>query len=218
MVSMSLCRIHCENREEWLSQRSIQGIGASESASACGCLSAFMTRKELFNLKVGITAPKDLSDNAAAQRGVQLEPVLREFFKMLHPDYKVEYYPYDILFQKERPWLFATLDGEVTKPDGKRFVLEIKTGEPKGKLGWEEWDGRVPDKYYFQNNHQLLATGYDGIIDFAGLFSQNGDITIKELEFLKEDMEPDMKYVLETETEFWGYCLRGIAPPPILTL
>lgn len=212
-----LMRAHFEDRESWLAGRGA-GIGGSEAAAAIG-LSPWMTPVELYRLKRGIDEPKDLSGSAAVQQGVRMEPILRDFYAATHPQYKVEHYPYDILYQKERPWLYATLDGELTDEQGRKGILEIKTATPSGKAGWAEWaDGKMKPAYYIQNCHQLLATNYDFVRLFAALYSMNGDITLREYEIEREDADGDMKWLLEQETRFWGYVVEGTQPPMPLVL
>lgn len=209
-------RIHYETREDWLAGRSI-GIGASEAAAAIG-MSPWMTPVTLWRQKMGLERPKDLSDNAAVQQGVRMEPALREFFKALHPELKVMHYPFDILRQKEKPWLFATLDGELLRTSNADSpvsgILEIKTATPNSKAGWEEWsNGRMKQTYYVQALHQLLATGWDFVILFAALYGRNGDITLREYEVNREDVQEDLAWLLEEETRFWRYIEKGAMPP-----
>jgi hypothetical protein len=57
-----------------------------------------------------------------------MEPAIRDFFMAQYPGYELYYGAYDILYQSDRPWLFATLDGELTETDtGRKGILEIKT-------------------------------------------------------------------------------------------
>lgn len=143
-----------------------------------------------------------------------MEPALRTMFGALHPQYEIEYHQFDMLFQSERPWLYATLDGElIDKDSGKRGILEIKTATPTGKAGWDEWNGRVPGGYYAQTLHQMLATGYDFVILFSALFSHNEDIILREYTILREDSQADIDWLLEQETEFWGRVERREMPP-----
>lgn len=220
-------RITFENREEWLAGR-LHGIGGSEAAAACG-MSPWMTPMELWRLKCGAGKPKDLSDNAAVQQGVRMEPALRSFFQAMHPEYSVEYHQFDILHQAERPWLFATLDGELTKKEyhGKeddgwsisRGILEIKTATPNGKAGWSKWaDGAMPQNYYIQILHQLLATGYDFAYLFAALYSMNGDITLREYEIQRADVQGDLAWLIDKEDEFYRHVQNGTLPALTISL
>lgn len=213
---MGLMRIECHNREEWLSARQIQGIGGSEAAAAIG-MSPWMTPTQLWRLKIGADNPKDLSGNAAVAQGVRMEPVLRDFFAATHPEYQIEHNPYDILYQSERPWLFATLDGELLDELGRRGILEIKTATPGAK--WKEWaDGHMPQHYMVQVIHQLLATEYDFVRLFACLYGQNGDMTLREYEIEREDVADDLNWLLRGEEEFWWHVQTGTMPPTPLSL
>lgn len=213
-----LQRIVCEDRESWLAARGQQGIGGSEAAAAIG-MSPWQTPLQLWRQKIGAYAPKDLSGNAAVELGVKMESVLRDFFSATHPEYQLEYHAYDLLFQSERPWLFATLDGELTDADGRRGILEIKTGTPNGKAGWEKWsNGNMPENYYIQCCHQLLATGYDFVRLFACLYSMNGDMTLKQFEIERQDVEADMAWLLEQEERFWRHVQNGTMPAMPLSL
>jgi putative phage-type endonuclease len=211
-------RIKCENREVWLATRGI-GIGASEAAAAVG-MSPWQTPLELWKLKIGAIPPKDLSGNLAVEQGNRMESVLRDFFMGMHSgEYTLFYHPYDIIFQEDRPWLFATLDGELTDAVGRMGILEIKTATPNGKAGWDKWaNGNLPQNYYIQTLHQMQATGYEFVRLFAALYSVNGDITLREYEIERADVTEDMEWLLEQETEFWGKVQRGEMPAMPLTL
>lgn len=210
-------RIKCVNREDWLSMRGM-GIGASEAAAAVG-MSPWQSPIDLWKLKSGVSEPKDLSGNAAVAQGVRMEPAIRDFYAATHPEYQLEYHPYDMIYQDDRPWLFATLDGELTDESGKHGILEIKTATPNGKAGWDKWaNGNMPEQYFCQCCHQLLATGYDFVRLFAALYSMNGDITLREYEIERADIEEDMAWLLEQETEFWRKVENGIMPAMPLTL
>lgn len=207
-------RIICIDRAEWLAARNSQGIGGSEAAAAVG-MSPWMTPLELWKLKIGMEEPKDLSDNAAVQQGVRMEPALRDFFAAMHPELKVDYHQFDLLYQTERPWLFATLDGELHDAEsGRDGILEIKTSTPSGKAGWEAWaNGNMPSNYYCQVLHQMLATGFDFVYLFAALYSLNGDIVLREYSIDRKDVEEDLKWLLSQETNFYKKNIIGGVMP-----
>lgn len=213
---MSLKRIKCKTREEWLSNRQ-SGIGASESAAIIG-QSPWMTAQDLWKLKTGITKPQDLSDNESVQTGVRLEPALRELFKAIHPDYKVTHEPYDMWYQKERPWMYATLDGRLKTEDGTMGILEIKTGTPSGKMGWDKWNGQIPSNYFVQCCHQVACLDYDFVIVFACLFTQEHDFVVREYRFEKADMKADIEYLVEKETAFWQSVQQKVIPPMVMII
>ena len=207
---MALQRISYPDRASWLAGRSERGIGASEAAAVCG-MSPWTTKNELWELKRGIRKAKDISDNAEVQRGVNMEGAVRNFFAALHPG-KIVYHPFDILYQEDRPWLFATLDGEFFPDDGKTGILEVKTASPNGKALWAEWDGKAPNHYYAQICHQLLATGFDFAILQAALWTRSGDIILREYRYERADCEEDMAWLLQQEEEFWESVQTGKRP------
>ena len=212
---MALERICPTNREEWLAARQIQGIGASEAAAIVG-LSPWMSKNELWYIKTGKKIEKDLSGNAAVEQGIRMEGAIRTVFAARHPEFQVEHHAYDILYQTERPWLFATLDGEITESFAdssvKKYPLEIKTSTPRGKADWDKWsDGKIPDNYYIQILHQMLATGWDGAYLTAFLYGKE-DITIREYEFWRKDCEADLNWLLKEETAFQESIVSGQKP------
>lgn len=195
------CRKQISDHDTWLKER-LNGIGASESAAIVG-LSPYMSANELWELKMGIRKAKDISDNEVVARGVALEPALRHLFSANHSEMQVDYFPYDLISQEGREWLFATLDGELTDEDGHKGILEIKTASPNGSQGWSKWDNQIPSNYYIQNLHQLLATGYDFVILYAALFTRDGQIIIREYRIDREDVEAEMEWLLKEENIFW---------------
>lgn len=211
-------RLHFDDRETWLAGRNTQGIGASEAAAVAG-MSPWMTPLELWRLKVGAAPAKDLSGSAAVSRGVRMEPALRGLYAAMHPGYTVDYHAYDILCQEDRPWLFATLDGEVTDDRGRRGILEIKTSSPNGKIGWAKWEGHIPDHYYCQILHQMLATGYDFVDLLAALENMDGDLSIRTYRFERAEQADNMAWLLEREEDFYkNHVLTGTPPAAILRM
>ena len=121
-----LVRLTFPDRAQWLAGRH-RGIGGSEAAAAIG-RSPWKTALTLWKEKTGAQAAPDLSGNEAVELGRRMEPAIRDFFMAQYPGYELYYGAYDILYQSDRPWLFATLDGELTETDtGRKGILEIKT-------------------------------------------------------------------------------------------
>lgn len=205
-------RLHYENREDWLANRA-KSIGASEAAAAVG-LSPFMSRRDLWEEKTGRKKHADLSENAAVQYGIRLEPVMRDMYQAEHPDTKVEYYPYDVLYESTRPWMTCTLDGELTEPDGRKGVLEIKTAQLGKKVQWDNWQDAVPSWYYTQVCHQLIVTGWDFAVLYAKLVKIDGDSQIRTYRFERENLQEDMDWLLRKETAYWqNFIVTDEAPP-----
>lgn len=215
---MSLIRKHFEDRDSWLIGRQELGIGGSDAAAVCG-LSPWTSPVELWRIKTGQKKQKDISANAAVERGVRMEPALRELYATMNPQMQVEHYPYDILAQSERPWLTATLDGELTDENGRHGILEIKTGQLMKKADYEKWaDGNVPIYYLAQTQWQLLATGWDFVDLFAALQDIRGDWSIRTRRIERTECEEDLTWLLVKADTFWGYVQKRQMPPMTLRI
>ena len=213
-----LKRLHFEDRESWLAGRQ-NGLGASDAAAVVG-LSPWATPLSLWKQKLGIESPPDLSDNAAVAAGVKMEPILRQFYISTHPQYELEYFPYDILYQEEKPFITATLDGELIESTGRRGILEIKNVNISNKVALQKWTGgTMPDYYFTQLIAQLNATGFQFARLFAALHFASGDITLREFEVEREDVLDDMAWLDKEETRFWQKnILGGVMPSMPLVL
>lgn len=211
---MSLEILHYENREDWLKARDgIKGLGGSDAAAACG-VSKRKTKAQLWNEKTGRVRPKDLSGLYYVQMGVKIEGPMRDLFAALHPELTVEHRPYDIYFQSERPWCFATLDGELTyTATGEKGVLEVKKFDITRREDWKQWDGRVPDEYFYQVMHQLSATGYAFSYLWAMLRHTDGSCTLREYYFPRENHDADLQELMYLESNFMDFLRTGRIPP-----
>lgn len=214
-------------REKWLEQRK-GGIGGSDAAAILG-LSPYKSNVQLWEEKTGRRKSQDISNKAFVEYGKRAEAPLRELFALEHPEYRVCYDEFKIVAALEKhPWLFATLDGELTQYDESKpyskisllGVLEIKTTEIMRSTQWAEWNGQVPQHYYIQVLHQLLATGYDFAILMAQIkaHDRNRDVyyTRKQYSFKREDCYDDMKFLLEKEIAFWDCVAEDRRPSLIL--
>lgn len=206
---------HPENREDWLQARR-SGIGASDAACIMG-LNPWKTNHDLWMEKTGRSTPKDISDSLAVQYGNDAESFLRELFALDFPEYTVYYDEFGIFSQPEYPWLFATLDGYFTTPDDRKGVLEIKTTQIMRSKQWQYWKDRIPDHYYIQVLHQLLATGFDLAILKAQIKSESyGQLKLSTRHFTidrdDEQVQHDMKTLLEAEIAFWQSIVHDQEP------
>ena len=210
-------RIVCKDREEWLSMRQ-KSLGASEVAVAVG-ISPFKTPFRLWEEKTGRRKPADLSGNPAVQFGTRAEEFLRGLFLAEHPEFRGDYHPFDILYQRERPWMTATLDCElIDTTTGDKGILEIKTAETAKKAQLEKWNDRVPDYYYAQILQQQIVTGdeYKFSFLYAKLKLLNGNSYLREYEFSREDLAADREWLLNEAERFWWYVEKDTMPPVTL--
>ena len=79
------------SREEWLQGRK-NHIGGSDAA-ACVGLNPYKDNVQLWEEKVGLVLPEDISDKDYVQYGTEAEEHLRALFALDHPEYKVFYDP-----------------------------------------------------------------------------------------------------------------------------
>lgn len=192
---------HYDVRDKWLENRN-DHIGASEAGAIIGV--GFMSKIDLWKIKTGRMKQKDLSNNEAVNYGNRAENPLRMLFMAKHPELGLQYRPYDFVYQEERPWLRATLDGELISYDtGEKGILEIKTATCMSRADWAKWNDRVPDGYICQVVHQFLATGFTFAYLFAELTGANGNAELRSYYFRREDMEDNMEYLLQEEEAFW---------------
>ena len=210
-----LCREKPKNEQDWILARAKRGIGGSDAANIVG-ISAWKNASELWQEMVGERKPQDISNNPLIEQGHRMEKPIRDMYKTYHKDRKVTYHKYDLLYQSDRPWLFATLDGEITLPDKRRGILECKTSTPIGKAAWEKWNYQVPDTYLIQALHQMLATGWDFVDLVALLINKEEDFTFRTYRIERAEHEEEMAWLLEKETEFWDSVQHKKIPPMTL--
>ena len=212
-----LCREKPKDEQSWIDSREKRGIGGSDAAAIVG-VSPWKTANDLWMEKTGKKRPADISDDPFVAQGHRMENAIRELYKSYHPDYKVTYHKYHLLYQSDRPWLFATLDGEVVLPDKRKGILEVKTNTPVGRAGWAKWDCQIPRQYEIQLYHQMLASGFEFADLVALLINQDGDFTVRTYRFERAEHEEDLKWLLEKEDEFWKSIQNKTLPTMTLVL
>lgn len=205
---------------EWHAAR-LKGIGASEASAIVGC-NPYMSNVDLWRIKTGRKKAPDISSNAHVAYGHAAEGPIRELFALDYPEYEVGYGgAFDMVRHPQYPWLFATLDGRlVERETGRRGVYEGKTTEILRSIAKEKWRDGVPQNYYVQNLHQLLASGWDFVVLHAQLKRVwDGQIKSTRQSYFIEraDVKDDLDYLLEQEIKFWEeYVLKDREPPLIL--
>lgn len=206
-----------KNRDEWLRAR-LNGIGGSDAGTVIG-VNKYKTNVQLWEEKSGITIPEDISDKPAVAYGKNAEPHIRELFHLDYPDYQLEYHEFYMYVNDDSPFIFATLDGELTDKNGRKGVLEIKTCTIQNSNQWTEWEDKIPDTYYAQVLHQLAATDWDFVILRAYIrYCKNGAlrVTIRDYLIEKADVQADINYLIQRESEFWKDVTNKTRPALIL--
>lgn len=206
------------NHDDWIKAR-INGIGASEAAAVVG-MSPYKSNIELWEEKTGKRTAPNISDKPYVQYGKEAEKHLRALFALDYPQYMVDYDEFGMIRNNpDYPFAFATLDGSLTEND-RHGVLEIKTTEIMRTGQWEEWNDKIPQHYYIQVIHQLLATGYS----FAWLkaqikYTDKGGMkqaAIRHYYIERSEVETDINWLAEREKVFWDCVINNIRPALLL--
>lgn len=207
------------SRESWLESR-LNGIGASEAAAIVG-MSPYMSNTELWEIKTRRRMQEDISGKPYVKYGVETEAHLRALFVLDFPEYEVTYDQFGMVRNNpDMPFAFATLDGELLhRETGRRGVLEIKTTEIMNPGQWEKWDGRIPDNYYVQVLHQLLATGCDFAILKAQIkYRKDGvpALSTRHYTIERAEAQEDIDWLAEQERHFWDCIIHDRRPNRML--
>lgn len=194
------------NDEHHWNQERTKGIGGSDAGIICG-LSKYKTPYELWEEKTGLKVPK-FQTSKAIDLGNRLEPVLFSMFKESFSD---EYEIIDTknisLVSKKYPFMRANLDGALVMRDRDELgVLEIKTTTIMNKSMLELWQNQVPQTYYCQILHYLIVTGFKYAILYAWIrfpFWDKAELRKYEFHVEDEQIQEDMEFLIEKESEFW---------------
>jgi putative phage-type endonuclease len=208
-------------RTEWLESRR-QGIGGSDAGCIVGA-NPWKSARQLWKEKTGVDKPDDISDKPAVRFGKEAEQHLRALFLLTYPQYTCEYHEFRMYANDRLPFIFATLDGELTDSDGRRGILEIKTTTIQNARQWDEWDDdNIPQHYFFQVVHQFLSCEW---AEFAELFAHiryyHGEeirATLRKyhMERTDKNVVEVMQYLEEREIQFYKQWQDGTEPPYIL--
>lgn len=196
-----------ETHDAWLEERK-KGIGASDAGTIIG-VNRWKTNVELWEEKAGLRQPEDIGHKPYVQYGHDAEPHIRAIFSLDHPELRVTYdSPYKIIRNDELQFIFCTPDGEIEELDtGRRGGLEIKTTQILNGRQWSDWNDRIPDQYYCQVCHQMLATGWDFVWLRAQIkwHTRDGELRLDTREYLIErnGAQDDIEAIKEAEIEFW---------------
>lgn len=188
-----------QGSDEWLEWRKTR-IGASDSAIIMG-ISPYKTAYRLWEEKMGAKDPDPI--NERMQRGIDLEPKARDAFEKL---IGVSADP-RVFEHQEYPWMIASLDGFGKVQQGNTFAVEIKCNGNKNHQ--EAIDGRIPEHYQCQMQHQMAVTGLEWMYYFS-FDGENGIV----LTLPRNDNFIDN--LIEKEKEFYQSMVTFCPPPSTL--
>ena len=233
-MAEAFVRMLFENRDDWLRERG-RHLQASDAASIDGS-SPWKSAAELYDEKTGMFPPEDISGKPYVQYGIRMEPVARDAFMLDVPYFSLRYHKYDILVSRTRPFMGATLDGELTVsspmnpwglPIGSKGIYEGKTGGWTKQAHLYSWDGTknyIPPHYYVQGLHQLSVTGWDFVIFAARLKREpfrDEDQGFPEIRTFyrivdrrSRAVQEDIRLLEEEEEAFWEKHILAKKRPP----
>ena len=209
-----------KNREDWLGCRR-RGIGGSDAGAAVGA-NPWKSAHTLWLEKTGRVIPEDIGNKPAVIFGKMAEEHVRALFLLDHPELSCEYHEFRMYANDKYPWMYATLDGELTEIEtGRRGIYEGKTTSIMRSEQWDEWDGCIPQHYYVQILHQLNACSW---ADFAVLFAciryttKDGErrMMMREYPIERSDVLDDLAWLEIQELKFWKQIRDDIEPPDTL--
>ena len=212
----------CKDRAEWLEARK-DGLGASDASAVLG-ISPWKTNVQLWEEKTGLVVPEDIGDNPFVKYGNDAEPLLRQFFALDHPEYRVSFTPYKIIKNAELPFITCTPDGELEEiATGRRGGLEIKTTEINSSTGWLRWKDRIPDEYYAQVCQQMLAAEWQFVELLVQIKYTTADgedrKEVRHYKIERTDALEDIDYIKREAVPFWKCVQQRRRPnlklPPI---
>lgn len=200
------------DRNSWLDAR-IGLIGASEISCVLGC--GFQSPISLWQEKMGHKTHPDLSDNDRVAFGNAAEEPLRAMFRLMHPEYELDFEPYTILRQEgDYSFLSDTPDGELIEiATGRKGLYESKTATCIKKAEWDEWREKVPQKYYCQICQGMFCGDFEFAVIWALLRNQDGDGELRYYRFDRADCEEDIEAIKEAGKKFYASLQNGTLPP-----
>ena len=224
-----------KKREEWLGLRN-KCIGGSDAAAIIG-YNPWKTTIELFRQKKGLDEVGDISNEWAIKYGNTCEAPIRTIFAADYADKLKVTHAKEHLTRLDKPYLGASLDGELVVlqdfdfcsygsneiihlKKGMRGVLEIKTTTVLNSMHKEHWTDHIPQNYFIQTLHYLNVTKWDFVILDALLrydYGKNIFSQLRQYGYLAKDHEEDLIYLELKEDDWWHkYYLTNIEPPLVL--
>ena len=207
------------SKSEWLLARKGK-IGGSDAAAVLG-LNPYKNNVEFWNEMVGITKPRDISNEPYVIYGSRAEEHIRAIFALDHPEYKVEYFGDNMLLNDKYPFAHASLDGELTELEtGRKGIFECKTSELFGSMHKEKWHGEhIPDNYYIQVLLYLMVTEYEFVelrAQIKSVWNKSIRLITKDYHIERTDVEEDIEIIKRSEREFMELVKKRKKPALIL--
>lgn len=198
------------SRKEWLISRE-KTIGGSEASSLIG-MNKYTSLHDLWERKIkGVQS--DVS-NELIEYGNTMEPLLRELYRIKHPEMDVQYKENTTMYSIENDFMHYSADGLLW--DGSRAgILEIKTSFIRNTEMSHEWKEKIPTPYFIQVLWGLICTGFEFVDLIAELRYLDGNSSIRRYRIERIEVLEDMEYLLSESRKAWEHYFKAKVEPPI---
>lgn len=192
-----------QNTGKWLSWRR-SGIGASDAPIIMG-VSPWKSIDDLYLDKISQEKPKEFT-NYVMERGKKIEPIVRSKYELKN----LIDMPAIVCQHEDHEWLRASMDGanlELMKG------IEIKVPGKKDHDCASE--GKIPEKYFPQIQHQFLVTGFKEI-DYVSYYVHHRSGDFYSGDYVCVACYPDIAYIAEYLKKakwFWFDCVQKRISP-----
>ncbi len=170
---------------EWHALR-LKHVCASDAFEVMG-LSKWTSRQEALERKLGIRPQKE--QNYLMERGIKLEPIARE----LAEDMLGNLFIPGVYTSIEHPFMLASLDGVCID---NKMILEVKcTNKKNHELAK---NGKIPDYYYPQVQHQISVCNVDQCHYFS-FDGRSGVVVVvdRDDKFISNMIEMELEFYQE---------------------
>jgi putative phage-type endonuclease len=188
-----------QGSDDWLLWRGA-GITSSDAAVIMGC-SPWNNITDLWKEKASLAVPSPRLPSSAMERGKRLEGVARDLYERLM-GFLV---PPVCGIHDSEDWIKTSLDGW-----NERFKVVAEFKAVKKEDHFQALGGEVPEKYYWQCQHHLLASGAR-ICHYTSYSPQQSE-KHRRLKILEVFPGEDTYRLLSAETEFWRSVREKIPP------
>ncbi len=191
LTNVEILRDLEQGTAEWLSLRTSK-ITSTDASIIMG-VNHWKTKIQLYHEKLSDNVVNFV--NERMKRGNDLEPIARELFCIQNG---IEVFPRVVV----KDWAMASLDG---MSECGKYIVEIKCpGEKDHALALE---GKIPQHYYPQLQHQLYVTGLQSIFYYS--FDGTDGITV-----LVNRDDSYIEKMVEEEKKFYQCIVNKIPPEP----
>lgn len=197
------------------------GIGGSDASALLG-YNPYTNNIDLWKKKTNFIGYSNnirkKIDKKLGLYGLNQEKQILKYFREKHKDLIVCHNKHNFNFaNSEKQYIIGTFDGIVKEKNNlkNRSIIEFKTYNLNNKR--KKWGNNIPMNYFIQVLHYLLVSNFEKAYLLVQYYyhTPEGIKTLEPVEYIikKEDYENDLKFLKETEIDFWeNYVLTKKMP------